>query len=274
MALTSRLLASGSGWRVADVVCNCGPHDRPFEEQHSDVCIAVVTAGAFQYKSSQGTALLSPGALLLGNQRDVFECSHEHGVGDRCLSFHFTPPFLEHVIAAVPGAQSTTFTIPRLPPLPALLPIVAAAESAREDGDGAAFEELSLQLAGGVAAALVNSPRRERTPTRRDEKRIGAALRLIERAAHEPLPLAELANAGAMSPYHFLRTFRAVVGLTPHQYILHTRLHRAAVRLRCTDESVAHIAYAAGFNDLSTFDRRFARIVGMNPRAYRGRHTA
>jgi len=233
-----------------------------------------VTAGAFRYKSSQGTALLSPGALLLGNHRDVFECSHEHGVGDRCLSFHFTPRFLEHVIAAVPGARSATFTIPRLPPLPALLPIVAAAESAREDGDGAAFEELSLQLVGRVAAVLVNSPRWERTPTRRDEKRIGAALRLIERAAHEPLPLAELANAAAMSPYHFLRTFRVVVGLTPHQYILHTRLHRAAVRLRCTDESVSHIAYAAGFNDLSTFDRRFARIVGMNPRAYRGRHIA
>jgi AraC family transcriptional regulator len=273
MALASRLLASGSGWRVADVVCNCGPHDRPFEEQHGDVCIAAVTGGAFRYKSSRGAAVLSPGALLLGNHRDAFECSHEHGVGDRCLAFHFTPPFLQDVIAAVPGARSTTFTIARLPPLPALLPIVAAAESAREDGDGAAFEELSLQLAGAVAAALVDStPWCARTPTRRDETRIGAAVRLIERAAHEPLSLAELAGAAAMSAYHFLRTFRAVVGLTPHQYILHTRLHRAAVRLRCTDESISHVAYAAGFNDLSTFDRRFARVMGTSPSAYRRAH--
>ena len=41
--------------------------------------------------------------------------------------------------------------------------------------------------------------------------------------------LHDLAGTAAMSPYHFLRTFRAVVGMTPHQYILHTRLHRAAV---------------------------------------------
>ena len=68
-----------------------------------------------------------------------------------------------------------------------------------------------------------------------------------------------------MSPYHFLRTFRAVVGMTPHQYILHTRLHRAAVRLRRTADSISAIAFAAGFNDLSTFNRRFARIMGLSP---------
>ena len=72
-----------------------------------------------------------------------------------------------------------------------------------------------------------------------------------------------------MSRYHFLRTFRAVVGMTPHQYILHTRLHRAAVRLRSTTEEISTIAFAAGFNDLSTFNRRFARIVGRSPSAYR-----
>ncbi len=35
-----------------------------------------------------------------------------------------------------------------------------------------------------------------------------------------------------MSPYHFLRTFRQVVGLAPHQYLLRNRLHRAALRLK------------------------------------------
>jgi len=72
-----------------------------------------------------------------------------------------------------------------------------------------------------------------------------------------------------MSPYHFLRTFRGIVGMTPHQYILHTRLHRAAVRLRRTDDSIAAIAFDAGFNDLSTFNRRFRRKMGLTPGAYR-----
>ncbi|MGB6543921.1 MAG: helix-turn-helix transcriptional regulator, partial [Xanthobacteraceae bacterium] len=106
-------------------------------------------------------------------------------------------------------------------------------------------------------------------PTRRDERRIAAALRQIEAQADAPLSLADLAGTAAMSRYHFLRTFRAVVGMTPHQYILHTRLHRAAVRLRRTSEEISTIAFAAGFNDLSTFNRRFARIVGRSPSAYR-----
>ena len=179
--------------------------------------------------------MLAPGAFLLGNARHSFECRHEHGVGDRCLSFRFTPAFLEDVAAAVPGARRTAFTTVRLPPLPALLPIVAAAEAARDAGDPAELEEAALRLAGAVSAALSGSqgaPAGE--PSRRDQRshyRRAAADR--DAPAYEPLSLAELcAHSAAMSPYHFLRTFRAVVGMTPHQFILHTRLRRAAAWLR------------------------------------------
>ncbi len=271
MALASRLLASGCGWRVDDVVCSFGPQDRPFEEQHDAVCIAAVTDGTFRYRSRQGSAVLAPGALLLGNDRHSFECSHEHGVGDRCLSFQFTPAFLESVVAAVPGARRFGFSVPRLPPLPALLPIVAAAEAAREDGDGAELEEVALRLAGAVSAVLEGNKRSERAPSRRDAQRVAVALRRIAADADEPLSLADLARASAMSPYHFLRTFRVVVGVTPHQFILHTRLRRAAVRLRRTTDGISAIAFAAGFNDLSTFNRRFLRIMGLSPSAYRER---
>src|SRR5271157_3579587 len=86
------LLASGPGWRVKDVTCSAGPHDRPFEEQHDLVCVAAVTRGTFQYRTPNGRATLVPGALMLGNPGACFECGHKHGVGDRCLSFHPTFP--------------------------------------------------------------------------------------------------------------------------------------------------------------------------------------
>ena len=72
-----------------------------------------------------------------------------------------------------------------------------------------------------------------------------------------------------MSPYHFLRTFRQVVGMTPHQFVLRTRMHRAAVRLRRSDAPVSAVAFDAGFNDLSTFNRRFRRLMGVSPSVYR-----
>ena len=269
MATTTHALAAGPGWRVDDVICTAGPRDRRFEERHDSICIAAVTEGSFQYRTTQGSAVLAPGALLLGNHRHCFECGHEHGVGDRCLSFHFTPEFFEGVLASVPGARQLAFPVPRLPPLPSLIPAIAAAEAARDAGDAAELEEQALQVAGAVSAALIDAKTDVAAPSRRDQRRIAAALRRIETDAHEQLSLTALACEAAMSPYHFLRTFRAVVGLTPHQFVLRTRLHRAAVQLRRSNEDVFSIALANGFNDLSTFNRRFRRLTGKTPTAYR-----
>jgi AraC family transcriptional regulator len=269
MAITTHRLASGPGWCVQDVICTAGPRDRPFEEQHQTFSIGAVLAGSFQYRTQRGSAVLAPGALLLGNHGHCYECGHEHGVGDRCLAFHFTPEFLETVVAAVAGARRLAFAVPSLPPLPALIAIIAQAEAARDAGDTAELEDLALQLVGTVSATLAGSDNTTSAPARRDERRITAALRRIEALAHEPLSLGDLARAAAMSPYHFLRTFRAVVGMTPHQFILRTRLHRAAVQLRRSNEDISAIALDNGFNDLSTFNRRFRQLTGKTPTAYR-----
>jgi AraC-like DNA-binding protein len=57
--------------------------------------------------------------------------------------------------------------------------------------------------------------------------------------------------------------------MTPYQFILRTRLHRAAVRLVQSNDKISTIALDAGFNDLSTFNRRFRLVMGASPRAYR-----
>ncbi|TPI15287.1 AraC family transcriptional regulator [Mesorhizobium sp. B4-1-3] len=273
MTTTQKTLASGSGWSVSDVVCAAVAGDRPFEEEHRGFCIAAVTRGTFRYRTRQGTAMLVPGAILLGNPGACYECGHEHGAGDRCLSFHFSPAYLERVVAELPGAKRLGFADPRLPPLPSLAPVLAEAEAARERSDNEAFEELGLRIAGAVAAAAAGSAAATRTPGRRDQKRVAEAVRLIELNAERPLSLSELADGTATSPYHFLRIFRYVAGMTPYQFLLRTRLHRAAVRLRSSDATISMIAFDAGFNDLSTFNRRFRREMGEAPGAYRARRS-
>jgi AraC family transcriptional regulator len=264
MAIASQIFAKGSGWQVTDIICDHGPRDRPFEEQHAMMSVAAVTSGSFQYRTRQGRATLVPGAVVLGNAGACFECGHEHAQGDRCLAFHFTPAYFEAAVGAAPR-----FTVASLPPQPRLLPILAAAEAARADGDGQAFEALALRLAGAVVALQEGSVPRQ--PSARDERRVTRAVRRIEADAHETLTLAALAREAGMSPYHFLRTFRAVTGMTPHQYVLRTRLVRAALRLRDGVAPVSEIAYGAGFNDLSTFNRRFRRLMGTNPARWRQR---
>jgi AraC-like DNA-binding protein len=181
---------------------------------------------------------------------------------------------MDGVAAAIPGVRRSIFTLPGLPPLPELLPLVASAEAARDDGDAYELEELAVRLAGAVTATLVGSKPRDRAPSARDERRIAAALRRIEADADEFLSLNALAAAAAMSPYHFLRTFRAVVGITPHQYILHRRMHHAAVCLRRSKDSISAIALDCGFSDLSTFNRRFRREMGEAPGNYRARRVS
>jgi AraC family transcriptional regulator len=173
------------------------------------------------------------------------------------------------------GAGQAVFNVPNLPPTSAFAPLLAMAEAARDEGNPGEFEELTIALVGAVATALGNAARSTpRTPTSQDERRVTEALRLIEVRAEdlEPrLSMTELASEAGMSPFHFLRVFRQIVGMTPYQFILHTRLHRAAVRLRRSREAVSSIALEAGFGDLSTFNRRFRRVMGLSPSAYRAR---
>jgi AraC-like DNA-binding protein len=135
--------------------------------------------------------------------------------------------------------------------------------------DRGAFEELSLRIAGAAVTTACGATPVLRTPSRRDQKRVAEAVRRIELDADGPVSLSALADETATSPYHFLRIFRQVAGMTPYQFLLKTRLHRAAVRLRLSDDAISAIAFDAGFNDLSTFNRRFRRVMGETPGDYR-----
>jgi AraC-like DNA-binding protein len=78
-----------------------------------------------------------------------------------------------------------------------------------------------------------------------------------------------LARACGLSESHFIRTFRAVMGQTPAQYILDRRVAQAAQRLLYTRESIEQIAEACGFPNRSYFTRVFTRRTGTPPAAFR-----
>jgi AraC family transcriptional regulator len=85
----------------------------------------------------------------------------------------------------------------------------------------------------------------------------------------EPLTLGEMARIAGLSRYHFLRTFKAVTGITPHQWLLRARLRDAARRLATSRDPVTEIALDVGFEDLSNFIRSFRSEFGVSPSRYR-----
>jgi AraC family transcriptional regulator len=259
-------LATGDGWRVVDVVCTAGPRDRPFEERSDSASISLVLSGTFVNRSDHGSSLLSAGSLLLLNDAQTFECSHQHGEGDRCLSFQFEPePFarLAHDAGAAPGG----FACDRLPPLRALAPLTARATAALQRQD--ALEEIALEFAGAVIEMAGHSRRPAPAAAPGDAARVARVLRFVERHSAEAHPLAELARIAGLSRYHFLRTFKRLTGITPHQWLLRARLRDAAHRLVATRAAVTEIALEVGFEDLSNFIRSFRAEFGVSPGRYR-----
>jgi AraC family transcriptional regulator len=106
--------------------------------------------------------------------------------------------------------------------------------------------------------------------------RVTRVIRRIEQCFDTSLTLGTLAREAGLSPYHFLRTFERLTGLTPHQYLLRSRLREAATRLAAEPSKISDIALDCGFSDLSNFNRAFRAEYGMSPRGFRfpnGRQT-
>jgi AraC-like DNA-binding protein len=93
----------------------------------------------------------------------------------------------------------------------------------------------------------------------------------IDRDYRDSLDIGHLAAIACASEAHFIRSFKATFGETPHRYLQRRRIERAMYLLRSTGRDVIDIATEVGFNSLGTFGRTFRDIVGETPSAYRGR---
>ena len=107
----------------------------------------------------------------------------------------------------------------------------------------------------------------ERVRVRPEVRAVQRARELLHECFAEPVPLARLASHAGLSPYHFLRTFQATVGMTPHRYLNQVRFLEAKRRLSCGD-SPAEAAAACGFYDQSHMHRQFKRLLLATPGQY------
>jgi AraC-like DNA-binding protein len=248
---------------VHDIVCTCGPRDHEAEELTETSSVALVLSGSFVVRDAHGPSLLSEGSLLLVEAGRCFACSHRHGEGDRCLSFHYEPQVFERI--AHDAGVAPRFARNRLPPLRPLASLTARARLALAKSD--AVEEVAIELAG--AALGLAGRTRHATSATQHHGRLTEVLRHMAAHSAAPHTTSGLAQMARLSPYHFLRTFRTVTGVTPHQWLLRARLRDAAEQLATTKTPVTNVALDVGFDDLSNFTRSFRAEFGASPRQYR-----
>src|SRR5437870_7078044 len=103
-------------------------------------------------------------------------------------------------------------------------------------------------------------------------RRLLRARDAMDRAYAEPLDVRAVAAVAHISEAHFIRSFRAVFGETPHRYLQRRRVERSMFLLRETARSVTDICFDVGFSSRGTFSRTFREIVGESPSDYRVGH--
>ena len=102
-------------------------------------------------------------------------------------------------------------------------------------------------------------------------RRLLRARDAMDRTYGQHLDVQSLAAISHLSEAHFIRSFRATFGETPHRYLQRRRVERAMYLLRGTDRDITDICFDVGFTSLGTFSRTFTKIVGEPPSVYRKR---
>jgi AraC-like DNA-binding protein len=249
---------------VSDFRCSAGPGDQPFVEQYRCHSVSYVRKGSFGCRTRGRSFELVAGSILIGFPGDEYVCTHDHVCGDECLSFFLSPDLVETI-----GDQTQVWRLGAAPPLPELMVLGELAQVAASGRSDIGLDEVGQLFASRFVEVVSGRSREPLEVKARDRRRAVETALWIEANSQQQIDLDAAASQAGISPFHFLRLFANVLGVTPHQYLVRSRLRRAAHLLADEDISVTDIAYDVGFGDLSNFVRTFHRAAGVSPRAFR-----
>jgi AraC family transcriptional regulator len=267
--MPAAILFNNDSMSVVDYRCAAVPTDKPFVEHHDAFSLSFVRKGSFGYRFRGESFELVAGSIMVGHPGDEYMCTHEHhACGDECLSFHFTPELAATLCEHSPAA-TRVWRIGCLPPLPELMVLGELAQAAVDGRSMVGFDEAGLLFAARFAEIASGMQHSRRRLSALDRRRTVAAAMWIDERSHEDISLDTAAEEVGLSSFHFLRQFSQVLGVTPHQYLVRSRLRRAARLLAIDDRSITDVAIDVGFGDLSNFVRTFHRAAGVSPRRFR-----
>jgi AraC-like DNA-binding protein len=260
------MLHQSSSLSVIDYRCDAALGAAPFVELHRATSLSFVRTGSFGYRVGRHTHTLVPGAILVGRCGDEYLCTHEHHAGgDECISFQLAPELCDSL-----AHGASVFRSSGLPPVPELSVLGELAQAVIDGSSDLGMDEVGVLLAARFVRVVGDKPERPAARvTASDRQRATRTALFIEAHAHTPIALDDLAQQARLSPFHLLRLFSRALGVSPHQYLVRTRLRQAARLLSERERSVTDVAYQVGFGDLSNFVRTFTRAAGVSPGQFR-----
>ena len=246
--------------------------------------------GRAYYKIGDGSYLVDDECFLIANHGQVYEIAVNSAtvVNSFCVFFasdfaadvqysltSATGALLDNPVAASAAAPFFERTYTHDAPLAPVLAHFRSAYPQRQRESAWVEEQLHRVLAGMLSVNRAAYRELEALPSvraaTREElyRRLQIARDTIAACYDQPIQLGDIALAASLSPNHLLRSFKALFGQTPYQYLVGERLRRARGLLVHSERSITEICFDVGYESLGSFSTLFARRYGLSPQAFR-----
>jgi len=272
---TTRFRDSARYWRTplmpgADLL-TAEYHDHTFTPHwHDAYTIPVIEAGAETYQYRGARYVAEAGSVPVINPGELHTGSRAMDEGWRYRVLYAPVDYLQQLAEDIAGrAQALPwFDAEVIRDLDLAQRLSHAHRLLEANGDALAAHAAMLDALSTLLVRYGRT-RPDAPQAAAGDKRVSTMQELLGSALAEPVTLAELADAVALSPFHAARLFTRATGLAPHAWRNQVRLQRSLAPLRA-GVPVTEVAAASGFTDQSHFTRHFRRMFGVPPGRWQG----
>ena len=245
------------------------PNYRLFRKSYDSFLLMYIESGSMELTYNGRTQVAKAGDFLF------IDCYEEHGYraleGWSCLWLHFDGAQARAYYTSIVERHSNIFSLDNGYPILAKLDLIF-----RTFNNGHVVREamMSKYIYDILTSFFLHGSGTNMTENGQNQLTLQAdmaevSMMYMNDNFHLPLTVDELAVSAGMSTYHFIRSFKRAAGITPYQYLIHTRLNAAKYLLINSNLSIKEICFSTGFTSESVFSHRFKRQIGITPGQYR-----
>ncbi|MGB5233189.1 MAG: AraC family transcriptional regulator [Desulfoprunum sp.] len=260
-------------WRdpaIAGVELRLSSYDRRTFPKHShdNYAIGLVETGESTFFFRGGSHRIGAGQLALIPPGEVHCCNPAGDSNWRYRMWHIAPGLMHGIAEEVAGTGARPCFRSPIADDHIVWGHLLHFSSLLQNSSGNAGDREEAMYASLSALLIRLGECRPRTDTARQPAAVRLAEEYLRTNIEETVTLETLANLTGLSPWHFLRLFKAAKGLPPHAFQTQLRINLARQLLREGDE-IADVAYRTGFSDQCHFSRKFRQFTGATPGQYR-----
>ncbi|CDL85901.1 AraC family transcriptional regulator [Xenorhabdus cabanillasii] len=232
---------------------------------HETFCIGVIEEGAQRFYRTGAEHIALKGDIILVNSDEIHTGSAAVATGWSYQAIYPSPELLRSLSRDLKYADGS---IPWFPSAvvhdPGLSEQLRLMFNLLSQKDNTLFKETLLLSSLSWLMMKHGKTRITAQKLPSAEKQILLAKEYIDAHAETDVSLNQLAGMVQLSPWHFLRQFKEIIGVTPHVYLVFARL-RMARKLLLDGHSILNVAIRCGFADQSHFNRHFKNALGITP---------